>query len=40
MRNLAITIHRQAGHTRIASACRRHARNATRVLTALGLSPP
>jgi predicted transposase YbfD/YdcC len=39
LRNLAITLLRQAGHTSIAAACRHHARNATRPLATLGLSP-
>jgi predicted transposase YbfD/YdcC len=39
LRNLAITLLRQAGHPGIAAACRHHARNATRTLTILGLSP-
>jgi predicted transposase YbfD/YdcC len=38
LRNLAITLLRQAGHRNIASACRQYARNATRALTILGLS--
>ena len=38
LRNLAITLFRQAGHHNIAAACRHHARNATRALTTLGLS--
>jgi hypothetical protein len=40
LRNLAITMLRQTGHTNIAAACRHHARNATRTLTTLGLAPP
>jgi predicted transposase YbfD/YdcC len=38
LRNLAITLLRQAGHTNIAAACRHHARNAIRPLAILGLS--
>jgi predicted transposase YbfD/YdcC len=38
LRNLAITLLRQAGHTNIAAACRHHARNATRALATLRLS--
>jgi hypothetical protein len=38
LRNLAITIFRQGGHRNITAACRRHARDATRALTTLGLS--
>jgi hypothetical protein len=37
LRNLAITLLRQAGQTNIAAACRHHARSATRALTTLGL---
>jgi hypothetical protein len=40
LRNLAITLLRQAGHTSIAAACRHHARSADRPLAILGLSPP
>ena len=40
LRNLAIAIFKLAGTTSIAAACRNHARDATRVLAALGLSPP
>ena len=40
LRNLAIAILKIAGHASIAAACRRHARDATRVLATLGLSPP
>jgi predicted transposase YbfD/YdcC len=40
LRNLAISIFRQAGHTSIAAACRHHARNAARPLATLGLSSP
>ncbi len=39
LRNLAITLFRQAGHTSIAAACRHHARGAVRPLAILGLSP-
>jgi predicted transposase YbfD/YdcC len=39
LRNLAITLFRRTGHRNIAAACRRHARNAARTLTTLGLSP-
>jgi predicted transposase YbfD/YdcC len=39
LRNLAISIFRQAGHTNIAAACRHHARSAARPLAILGLSP-
>jgi hypothetical protein len=39
MRNLAIGILKPAGHPSIAAACRYHARDATRVLTTLGLDP-
>jgi predicted transposase YbfD/YdcC len=38
LRNLAITLFHQAGHTNIAAACRHHARDAIRTMTALGLS--
>ncbi len=40
LRNLAISIFRQTGHTSIAAACRHHARNAARPLATLGLSSP
>jgi predicted transposase YbfD/YdcC len=40
LRNLAIAIHKPAGHPTIAAACRHHSRDATRTLTTLGLSPP
>ena len=40
LRNLAIAIFKLAGTTNIAAACRSHARDATRVLAALGLSAP
>jgi predicted transposase YbfD/YdcC len=40
LRNLAITLLRQAGHTNIAAAGRHHARNATRTVATLGLTPP
>jgi len=39
LRNLAIGILKPAGHASIAAACRYHARDATRVLATLGLSP-
>jgi predicted transposase YbfD/YdcC len=39
LRNLAIGIFKLAGHPNIAAACRHHARDATRTLAALGLSP-
>ena len=39
LRNLAIGILKIAGHTSIAAACRHHARDATRTLATLGLSP-
>jgi hypothetical protein len=38
-RNLATGILKPSGHPSIAAACRYHARDATRVLTILGLSP-
>lgn len=40
LRNLAIAVLKPAGHPSIAAACRHHARDATRVLATLGLSPP
>jgi predicted transposase YbfD/YdcC len=40
LRNLAIAIFKLACTTNIAAACRSHAREATRVLAALGLSAP
>jgi len=40
LRNLAIAIFKLAGTTNIAAACRSQARDATRVLAALGLSAP
>jgi len=40
LRNLGIAILKPAGHASIAAACRYHARDATRVLGTLGLSPP
>jgi hypothetical protein len=40
LRNLAIAILKPAGHASIAAACRYHARDATRVLATLALSPP
>ena len=39
MRNLAIAIFKLTGTRNIAAACRRHARDATRVLATLGLAP-
>jgi predicted transposase YbfD/YdcC len=39
LRNLAIGILKLSGARNIAAACRRHARDATRVLATLGLSP-
>ncbi len=39
LRNVAITLFRQAGHTNIAAACRHYARDAVRPLAILGLSP-
>ena len=39
LRNLTIGILKPAGHTSIAAACRHHARDATRTLTTLGLTP-
>jgi hypothetical protein len=38
LRNLAISLLRQAGHSGIAAACRHHARDTNRPLVALGLS--
>jgi predicted transposase YbfD/YdcC len=40
LRNLAITLLRQAGHANIAAACRHYARSAARPLAILGLSSP
>jgi predicted transposase YbfD/YdcC len=40
LRNLSIGIFKMAGHISIATACRHHARDATRTLATLGLSPP
>ena len=40
LRNLGIGILKMAGHASIAVACRHHARDATRTLATLGLSPP
>jgi hypothetical protein len=40
LRNLAIGILKLAGHDSIAAACRHHARDATRTLGTLGISPP
>jgi predicted transposase YbfD/YdcC len=39
LRNLAIAIMKMAGHPNIAAAARHHARDATRTLATLGLSP-
>ena len=39
LRNLAIGILKPGGHPSIAAACRYHARDATRVLATLGISP-
>lgn len=39
LRNLAIGILKMTGHTSIAAACRYHARDTTRTLETLGLSP-
>jgi predicted transposase YbfD/YdcC len=39
LRNLAIGILKPSGHPSIAAACRYHARDATRVLATLGISP-
>jgi predicted transposase YbfD/YdcC len=39
LRNLGIGILKMAGHASIAAACRHHARDATRTLATLGLSP-
>jgi hypothetical protein len=39
LRNLAIGILKPAGHPSIAAASRYHARDATRVLATLGISP-
>jgi predicted transposase YbfD/YdcC len=40
LRNLTIAIMKMAGHGNIAAATRHHARDATRTLTTLGISPP
>ena len=40
LRNLVIGILKLAGHASIAAACRHHARDATRTLDTLGISPP
>ena len=40
LRNLGIAILKPAGHPSVAAACRYHARDATRVLATLGISPP
>jgi predicted transposase YbfD/YdcC len=39
LRNLAIAILKPADHTSIAAACRYHARDATRTMTTLGITP-
>jgi len=39
LRNLTTAIHKLAGARNIAAACRHHARDATRTLATLGLSP-
>jgi predicted transposase YbfD/YdcC len=39
LRNLGIGILKMAGHTSIAAACRHHARDPTRTLATLGISP-
>jgi predicted transposase YbfD/YdcC len=39
LRNLAIAIMKLDGHASIAAACRHHARDATRTLNTLGISP-
>jgi hypothetical protein len=39
LRNLAIGILKTAGHASSATACRHHARDATRTLETLGLDP-
>jgi hypothetical protein len=39
-RNLAIGIFKLAGHASITAVCRHHARDATRTLDTLGISPP
>jgi predicted transposase YbfD/YdcC len=40
LRNLVIAILKLAGHASIAAACRHHARDPTRALATLGLTPP
>jgi predicted transposase YbfD/YdcC len=40
LRNLVIAIMKMAGAANIAATCRHHARDATRTLTTLGLTPP
>lgn len=40
LRSMAIAILKLAGTRNIAAACRRHARDATRVVATLGLTPP
>jgi predicted transposase YbfD/YdcC len=40
LRNAAISILKLTGHASIAAACRHHARDATRPMITLGLSPP
>ena len=37
--DLAVSILKITRHTRVAAACRRHAGDATRTLSTLGLSP-
>jgi hypothetical protein len=39
LRNLSIAILKMTGHASIAAACRHHARDATRTLATLGISP-
>ena len=39
LRNLTIGIMKMAGHHNIAAASRHHARDATRTLATLGISP-
>jgi hypothetical protein len=39
LRNLGIAILKPSGYPSIAAACRYHARDATRVLVTLGISP-
>ena len=40
LRSLAVAIFKMAGHTSIATACRHHARDATRTPATLGISLP